>query len=288
MNGDWIKIHRRILDWEWYADAETLKVFLHLLLSANFEDKKWMGIVVKRGQLVTSYPSLSENTRVSVQSLRTIIKRLKSTGEITIESTNRFSIVTIVNYDAYQDVPSGINRPNDSTANRQPTGNQQATNRQPTTTKEYKEVKNIYTYEIAFEKIWEAYPNRKNQSKRKAYEGYLKYIKNKVPLKVILDVIEKQKKSKPWLKDNGEFIPHCATWINGCMWESESDEDEMQAKKREKQTRSDTEFQRKRDDFCKQHAGYIRDAEPDVLKKRCESDSYMRYAVSKLRPEILK
>ena len=106
------------------------------------------------------------------------------------------------------------------------TNDQPTTNQQLTTNEDiiYK-TKDIFTYEIAFEKIWEAYPNRKNQSKKKAYEAYKKEIKGRVPIKDILNVIEKQKKSKAWVKDSGEFIPHFSTWINGRMWESESDAD---------------------------------------------------------------
>jgi hypothetical protein len=287
VDGNWIKLHKSILKWEWFEDSNTFKVFVYLLLTANYEDKNWMGVVVRRGQLVTSLPSLKKNTRVSVQSLRTILNRLKSTGEITVESTNRFSIITIVNYNTYQDVNCRTNRRNNRPTNIQSTGNQQATNRQPTLNKEYKEIKNTTMYEIAFEKLWETYPNRKNQSKRKAYEAYLKYIKNRISLKVILEAIEKQKKSKAWLKDDGQFIPHCATWINGCMWESESDEDDLHKKKIEKKTAAQEVFRQKQEAFCVQYAGYIRDAEPEALQKRVAKDPLMRYAVQKLRPEAI-
>ena len=46
MNG-WIKLHRKITEWEWYTDRNTLAVFLHLLIMANIEDKKYRGYDVK-------------------------------------------------------------------------------------------------------------------------------------------------------------------------------------------------------------------------------------------------
>ena len=48
----WIKLHRKILDWEWYTDAPVRILFEHLLLTANSEDKKWRGMTIKRGQTI--------------------------------------------------------------------------------------------------------------------------------------------------------------------------------------------------------------------------------------------
>lgn len=59
-------------------------------------------MVLGRGELVTGRTSLSAQTGLSVQSIRTALERLKSTNEITIKSTSKYSIVTIVNYDTYQ------------------------------------------------------------------------------------------------------------------------------------------------------------------------------------------
>ena len=58
-NG-FIVIHRKITDWEWYTDANTFKVFMHLLLTANFSDQKFKGMTIKRGQRVASYESLAK------------------------------------------------------------------------------------------------------------------------------------------------------------------------------------------------------------------------------------
>lgn len=37
----YITIHRKIVDWEWYKDIPTRVLFEHLLLTANWKDKKW-------------------------------------------------------------------------------------------------------------------------------------------------------------------------------------------------------------------------------------------------------
>lgn len=97
-----IMLHRKMLDWEWYDDVNTKTVFLHLLLTANFEDKEWHGITVPRGAAITSIDSLSKKLGLSTMQVRTALKHLKSTNEITIKSTTKFSIITVSKYNEYQ------------------------------------------------------------------------------------------------------------------------------------------------------------------------------------------
>lgn len=69
-----------------------------------------------------------------------------------------------------------------------------------------------------FESFWSAYPKKKNkEGARKAFA------KVKVPLQVLLDAIERQKKSKDWLKDGGQYIPYPSTWLNNGAWEDEAE-----------------------------------------------------------------
>ncbi len=109
-NVGWIKLHRKMLDWEWYGDGNTFRLFVHLLLTANHKPQSWKGVVIGRGELATGRQSLSAQTGLSEQSVRTSLERLKSTNEITIKSTSKYSIVTIVNYDTYQFNDAEINQ----------------------------------------------------------------------------------------------------------------------------------------------------------------------------------
>ena len=115
MNG-YINLHRKLIEWEWYSDPNTKSLFIHLLLTASWKDAKWHGIEVKRGEVVTGRKELSKTLGISEQSIRTSLTRLKSTSEITSKTTNRYSVISIKNYDAYQQ----INQP----ANQQSTSNQ--------------------------------------------------------------------------------------------------------------------------------------------------------------------
>lgn len=137
----WIKVNRKLLNWEWYKETNTKSLFIHALLRANFDDQKFQGIIVPRGSFVSSYPNLAAETGLSVQNVRTALKRLISTGELTVKKYPKFTLFKVENYDMYQ-------TPNSQT-NSQLTVNQQAPNSQLTTIKEIKnvrnkEIKNIY------------------------------------------------------------------------------------------------------------------------------------------------
>lgn len=98
----WVTLHRKFLQWEWFDKPEMVQLFIWLLLNANYADKKWQGTVIKRGQLLTTTPKIMEALRLTERQARTCISRLKSTGEVSVKTTNKYSIITICNYDRYQ------------------------------------------------------------------------------------------------------------------------------------------------------------------------------------------
>ena len=102
MSEGWIKLHRKILNWEWWDDHETFKLFVYLLLTANHADRTYRGTLIKRGQLRTSRDKLSMSTSMTDRKIRTAIANLISTKDIEVVSTNRFSLITICSYDSYQ------------------------------------------------------------------------------------------------------------------------------------------------------------------------------------------
>lgn len=129
----WVKIHRKICAWEWYTDPNTSHLFIYLLLNANYALSRWQGIDVPRGSIVTGRKSLSEKTGISEQSIRTSLERLKSTNEITSTIHNKFSLITITNYESYQEI--------NQISNHEVTSNQPAINQQVTTSKESKKIR---------------------------------------------------------------------------------------------------------------------------------------------------
>lgn len=129
-----ILLQRQILDWEWWTDINTYRLWSTILLLANFEDKKWRGIDVKRGQLLTSLESLSKKSGLSVRSVRTALNHLISTGEITCETTNHYTLITVEKYDTYQLTDIQSDKQKGKRPNKRPTKKRQATDKRPTTT----------------------------------------------------------------------------------------------------------------------------------------------------------
>ena len=129
MGDAFIKLHRKMLEWEWYDDVNTCRVFLHCLLRANWKPCRWHGIEIHAGQFITSLASLSEETCLTVNQVRTALDHLISTGEITSKSQSKCRIITVNNWHEYQG------------DHRQSTSKPQAGHKQTTTDKEYKEEK---------------------------------------------------------------------------------------------------------------------------------------------------
>lgn len=133
----YIRLNRGIVSWEWWEDIKTFRVFIWLLLSANWKDSRFMGHKIPRGSLVTSYPKMAAGTGLGIQSVRTAINHLKSTGELTVKTHSKFSIITINNYCRYQEDNTQTN----TQTNSQLTVNQHSTNSQLTTIEKSKKEK---------------------------------------------------------------------------------------------------------------------------------------------------
>lgn len=134
MNNGWIKLHRGLLDWEWYDDSNTCRLFIHCLLRANHGDKTWRGKHIKRGSFFTSLESLSVETGLSARQIRTSLDKLSSTNELTSSSQARGRMITVVKYDSYQS--------DDRLEGSELTGKCQADDRVATTNKNEKNVNN--------------------------------------------------------------------------------------------------------------------------------------------------
>lgn len=134
MQGDYVKLNRNILNWEWWSDIKTCRLFIYCLLKANWKDAKFRGTDVKRGSFVSSVAKMSCETQLSEREIRTALNHLKSTGEVTSKSTSRYTIFTVVNYDLYQE--------SDKQTDRQETNKRQTKDKQETTIEERKNNKN--------------------------------------------------------------------------------------------------------------------------------------------------
>ena len=151
INMGYICLQRQIMDWEWWTDHNTTRLWIVLLLLANYEDRNWRGIEIKRGQLLTSLRSLSQKSGLSVQSVRTAISHLKATGEITCHTTKTYTLITVENYGKYQISKGATNTADTKEPTRNLTNDQQRANTASTHTNKdnnYKELKRNNYYPI--------------------------------------------------------------------------------------------------------------------------------------------
>ena len=125
----WIKLHKTLKDWQWYDDHNATRLLVHLLLSVNYEDKQWKGQTIKAGSCVTSWENLAKEIGLSVKQTRTAMGKLESAKEVARYTTNKWQAVSLIKWDKLQVECSQEGKQ---------TGKPRAT------TKEYKEIKNIF------------------------------------------------------------------------------------------------------------------------------------------------
>lgn len=129
MNKGWIKLHRKFLEWEWWEDINVSRVYLYLLLSANHRTKQWKSTTCSTGQVITSLATIKRQTKLSLRSVRTALEKLEATHHLTRKTTNKYTIISLSNWDKYQ--------------SQNDTQNDTPPDKRATTNKNVKEEKNI-------------------------------------------------------------------------------------------------------------------------------------------------
>ena len=97
----YITLSRKILDWRWFKKPKTAHLFIFLLLAANFEKHDFEDIIIRRGQYVCTQERLSAETGLTLKEVRTALDNLKKTGDISIDTSRGYSIITISEYERY-------------------------------------------------------------------------------------------------------------------------------------------------------------------------------------------
>ena len=168
MDG-WLKLYRSILDSAVFQDAEVLKVWIWLLCNVAFEqhDTICYGKVIhlKPGQIATGRKKIAQCTDLSENKVYRALTALKSLGNIEIKSTNKYSIITVVNWEKYQD-ENGKRTANEQQTNNKTTAEEQQDDSKRTQHKNGKNGKNekeIYMCPF-FDRAWELFPNKKGKS----------------------------------------------------------------------------------------------------------------------------
>ena len=184
-----------MLTWEWYDDINVKILFLHLILTANYEDKKWRGKVIKRGQRVVSIKKLSEELGITIQQTRTAINKLISTCELTNSKFAECNVFTLSNYDKFQSITNETTN-HQQTSNKRSTNVQQIDNKRSTTTKEYKEREEYKEYKEI----------KKEEKKKQPSESPFSKIENEKLKQVLSDFKDMRKVMKKPMTEKAEQL----------------------------------------------------------------------------------
>ena len=208
MSTGWIKLHRQLLEWEWYDDTNTKCLFLHCLLRANHSDTEWRGHNIKRGQFLTSVDTLTRETGLSVSQIRTSLKKLISTNEIASKSQARSTVITVLSYDSHQD----NDKPDDKlmTMKSQADDNEIATDKN-VIIKECKNDKELVNDRFA--EFWDLYGKKTDSSKCKTKFARL----TKTEIELLFEKLPAYIKSTP----DKQYRKNPITWLNGKCWNDE-------------------------------------------------------------------
>lgn len=130
MNVGWYKQQRNILERPWFKDANVVLLYTYLKAAAYVTDGKYEGNIIRRGSCPTTRAEMKEATGLSFKQVDLCLKKLIGFNEIFVKGYNRFSVVTIFDYDACS-ISDGLfdayeeqQRNNQSTTEEQPEHNQ--------------------------------------------------------------------------------------------------------------------------------------------------------------------
>ena len=215
MSG-WIKVHRQILEWEWYSDNNCFRLFIHLLLKANHKERRFKGIELEIGSIVTSRDLLSKETGLTGQQIRTALNKLISTNEITSVSSSQGTIIQVVNYEKYQ-------VPTNEITNEQPASNQRVTTNKNIKNKEEKNnTFSFYDSMVSFGfdeqlvKDWlQVRKVKKATNTETAFNGFIREVnKNEnSPNFILKNCVERN-----WSGFKSEWLPKEITIENSFCW----------------------------------------------------------------------
>lgn len=234
-SGGWIWLHRKFLKWEWWDNLPVRTLFIYMLLRANYEETEWRGVKLRRGEFITSRRSLAKATGLTEQQVKTALKNLQTTHEITSKSTNKQTTVYICKYDDYQPT----NNPQSNQQERQ----------QTTTDKENKKINKIKKPPIVplsggrvssskneevFDLFRSSYPGRK-RGLQTEFRVFQKHRDWREVLPQLSEILKSQVSARQELSAAGEFVPHwknLSTWLNQRCWEEETSVQEQESQEK--------------------------------------------------------
>lgn len=193
--------------WAWMTDMAAWRP-----TSTRFADRL---VSLSRGQLVTSERFIAKGFCCDRQITRRLFDSLEAAQMITRQQTHGGTIVTICNYDQYQNLIDGTN----PQENPRPTHAQPTPNPNKKEEKEVKKEKSIYRDDPEFIEWYAIYPLKKDPvPAAKAYHSARKSTSAAILL------AGAQRYRRECAEKEKRFIKHPATYLNARSWENEPEE----------------------------------------------------------------
>ena len=237
MDG-WLKLYRSILDSAVFQDAEVLKVWIWLICNVAFEqhDTICYGkvITIKPGQIATGRKKIAQCTDLNENKVYRALTTLKSLGNIEIKATNKYSIITVVNWDKYQDENGKRTSSEQQTNSKTTTEEQQDDSKrtQHKNGKNGKKEKNIYICSF-FQSVWDEYP--KKLGKNKVTKSAMKQLEE-AGVDTVMEAVRRYVEKIKREGTDEKYIMHGSTFFNGAwkdyLESSELSEEPQKPKRR--------------------------------------------------------
>lgn len=235
-NKGFIVIDRCVEDWQWWGISSAMTLWFYILVKANWKEGFFLGQRVPRGAFCTSIRTISEETDLSESTIKRWLKKFESAGQITVKGTNKYSVISVINYAKYQDRENNVNQQmteqvnqqvnqqvteqvNHNRTNKQSNNSNQETNKEEKVSKDTskKKVELLDDREYWFEEFWKVYPRR--VAKQTALKAFSKACKTEADYVAIMSGL---RDALPGLMEKDPtYIPHPATWLNQRRWEDE-------------------------------------------------------------------
>ena len=173
----WIKLYRKLTESLVFSNEKCLKIWIWCLCKAGYVDKEIIfgrqKIKLKKGQFIMGGIKAEETLRIARTTIYYWLNFLKDEGMIDIKKTNKYTIITIQNWDEYQNVDIK------KTSNVTTDGQQMDTNKNIKNNKKhiYGEFKNVLLLDEEFQKLKDKYGDKhkwhiENLSEAIARKGY--------------------------------------------------------------------------------------------------------------------
>jgi len=217
MAENWIKLHSIAIERGWLKNQNLWTFWTYCLMKAtrkpHIAKVGFQEVPLEPGQFIFGTYQAREDTELTVQNIRTCIDKLKKSKNITVKTTNKYSVITIENWEFYQ---SGIGQTNSQT--NKPLTNQKQTSNKPVTT--YKSIESDkrkrVIYSEQFERFWNAHPRRAGSKKLCFTEWNKKMLDDKID--DVMLALENHIVSESWTKEDCKWITGTQKWIENGMW----------------------------------------------------------------------